>query len=151
MTWYAVYNEASGALASTGSVIVEAGETKADAIARLNAKGLGVKTLPGDPRLISQVWNTTTREFDAFTPLPPHLDKGEFLALLTEVEREDLFEASRKSNNQNVRKRLQAFFDWLKIVEVVDLGDPYVVTAINGMESAGLIGAGRATEILQVS
>ncbi len=148
MTWYAVYNESSGAPISTGSVIAEVGETEADAIVRLNAKGMGVKTLPGDPRLVSQVWNPATREFDAFTPPPPTLDKGEFLDLITASEREELFEASRKSNNENVRKQLQAFFDWLKIVDTVDLGDPYVVTAVNGMESAGLIGEGRAAEIL---
>ena len=148
MTWFAVYDETSGILASTGSVIAEAGETEADAVARLNAKGMGVKTLPGDPRKVSQTWNSTTREFDAVTPPPPTLDKGEFLSLFTEQEREGLFEASRKSNNQTIRKRLQAFFDWLKIVEGVDLGDAYVVTVINGMESASLIGAGRAAEIL---
>ena len=148
MTWYAVFDNTTGSLKSTGSVIVEVGETEADAIVRLNAKGLGVKTLPGDPRSISQVWNETTREFDPFTPPPITLDKGDFLALFTEAEREDLFEASRKSNNQNVRRRLQAFFDWLKIVEGVDLGDPYVETAVNGMESASLIGNGRAAFIL---
>ena len=126
-------------------------KTEAEAIARLNAKGLGVLILPSDPRPISQVWNETTREFDPFTPPPITLDKGDFLALFTEAEREDLFEASRKSNNQNVRLRLQAFFDWLKIVEDVDLGDPYVGTAVNGMESASLIGSGRAAEILGVS
>ncbi len=75
MTWYAVYNEASGILSSIGSVLVEAGETEADAIARINAKGMGVKTLPGDPRGISQVWNATTREFDPYTPPPPTLYK----------------------------------------------------------------------------
>lgn len=151
MTWYAVFNEVSGALVSTGSVIAETGETEVEAIMRLNNRGMNVKTLPGDPRPISQVWNKDTREFEPFTPPPPHLDKGEFLDLFTDDEWIDLSEASRKSNNQAFRKRLQAFFDRLKMVEVVDLGAPYVVTAVNSMESAGLLDAGRAAEILGAS
>lgn len=151
MAWYAVYNEVSGELNSVGTVIMEAEETEADAILRLNAKGLGVKELPDDPRGVSQVWNAVTRKYDPFTPPPPTLDKGEFLDLFTEQEREDLFEGSRKSNNQSVRKQLQAFFDWMKIVEVVDLGKPYVVSVVNGMESAGFLGPGRAAKILGVS
>lgn len=148
MTWYAVYEEASGKLTSTGTRIAEPGETEADAIARLNARGLGVKILAGDPRLTPSTWNSTTLEFDATTPPLPHVEKSEFLALFTEAEREDIFEAARKHTNANVKRRIQAFLDWLKIVEIVELGDAYMITAVNGMESAGLIDAGRADIIL---
>ena len=148
MTWYAVYNESTGVLTSTGSVIAEPGETEAEAIARLDARGLGVLILPGDPRLVSQIWNTTTREFDPFTPPPPTLDKGEFLALFTEAEREEMFDAARNHPSGVVRKRLQAFLDWLKIVDAVDLDDDYVARAVNGMETVGILGASRAAEIM---
>lgn len=148
MTWYAVFNDTSGDLISTGSVIAVGSETEAEAISRLSMSDMGVLTLGGDPRGVLQVWNSTTRTFDPRTALPPHLDKQDFLALFSEIEREDMFDAARNHGTANVKKRLQAFLDWLKIVDVVDMGDAYVSTAVNGMETVGIIGAGRATVIM---
>ena len=78
--------------------------------------------------------------FEEFQDLP--------FALFTEAEREDMFDAARNHKTANVRKRLHAFLDWLKIVGVINLGDSYVVKAINGMETVGLLDTGRATIIL---
>lgn len=148
--WYAVYEISTGDLISTGSVIAEGSETESDAISRLASFGKGVTILAGDPREISQIWNGATKTFDAVATPAPHLDKQDFLSLFTDTEREDIFDAARNHSASVVRLRLQAFLDWLKIVEVVDMGDAYVGTAVTGMETVGLIGAGRAVIIMEV-
>ena len=78
--------------------------------------------------------------FEEFQDLP--------FALFTEAEREDMFDAARNHGTAKVRRRLQAFLDWPKIVGIVYLGDAYGVKAINGMETIGLLDAGRADVIL---
>ena len=47
-----------------------------------------------------------------------------------------------------MKKTVQAFVDWLKMAPEIDLADQYVIDSVNALQAAGLIGAGRATEVL---
>lgn len=141
MTWFAVYENATGRLESLGTVIAADGD--------LTSRGLSAKPLAFDPRVETKRWNAARREFNDVPARKAVLERRVFLARLSAAEREDIFDAARSHPNDAARKRLQAFLDWLKMVDAVDLGDDYVIAVIQGVEAVGLIGPGRAAEVIQ--
>jgi len=101
------------------------------------AAGNEVITLPdGDER---GIWNTGTKIFDT-RPEQRIIDKLEFLDLFTDSE----LEAIIGSSNSKVR----VFIKKLELAQTVDLKSARMITAVNGMETLGMIGSGRAAVIL---
>lgn len=139
MTWFAVYENATGRLVSLGTVV-------ADDVT-LARKGYAKKALTFDPRVPTKQWNETTRDFDDVPEPKPRLPLREFLDRFTVAEREDIFDAAQ-NGTAGQQKKIGAFLDYLKASEVADLGAPYIIDSVTAMETTGLLGVGRAAEIL---
>ena len=140
MTWFAVYEDATGRLVSLGTVVA--------ADSDLANRGLTAKALAFDPRVETKRWNAARRDFNDVPAPKLVLERQAFLGRLTAAEREEIFDAARSHPNDAARKRLQAFLDWLKMVDAVDLSDDYVITVVQSVEAVGLIGPERAAEVL---
>ncbi len=143
--WYAIYRTADGTLVSVGSVLPNVADVDADLAARRLAKKSYVQR--PDQRS-GWLWNQTLLDFeDRTADLPAMLAWRDFTARFTTVEREALFAAQRDANLTR-RNKIGAFFDYVQSDPNVNLRDPYVQRSVNAMETAGLIGAGRAAVIL---
>lgn len=140
MTWYAVYETATGRLLSTGTVI-------AKTYAELTVEGKAKKEFAFYVQAGTKQWNETTLDFDDIIPPKPKITTKEFWRRFTPSEREDLHEATRVGSPA-VKKALHAFIEYIRVDNSVDLEDSYTVDRVSLMETAGLIGAGRAAEIL---
>lgn len=137
-TWFAVYDDATGELVSTGTVVADD--------ATLAARGLVKRVLATNPQVRTSRWNKDKRDFGT-VPLPKgRISLAEFLLRLVETERQDLFEAAQ-AGNAAVRKRVNA---WIQTAREtgIDLDDAETVTAVNALETAGILGAGRAAQVL---
>lgn len=140
MSWFAVFDAVSGRLESVGTVVADA--------AVLSQRGLTAVEIGFDPRAPTKQWNETARDFDDVTPPKDTLTREAFLARFTEQERQDIFDAARNDGRAAVRVQMQAFLDWLKMVDPIRLDNGYVVKSVQGLETAGLLAAGRAAEVL---
>lgn len=101
--------------------------------------GMAVVSLPdGDEQ---GVWSEQTISFD-YRPVVNIVSKDEFLDRLTFTEQVTIVQAAKADAG------LQAFVDILNLRGRVTLSSPDVIAAINGLESSGLLGIGRAGEIL---
>lgn len=137
--WFAVYDKTTGRLESLGTVV-------ADDIT-LARRNLAKLQLSFDPRVPTKQWNETTRDFDDIPEPKPKISKRDFLDRFTPAEREDIYDAAR-NGSAAVQKKLNAFLEYVQAVDDVDLGDQYIIDSVTAMETAALIGAGRAAEIL---
>lgn len=90
------------------------------------------------------VWNGTS-----YTPptATVSLSPRAFLRRFTAAERETL-EDLAATGTAGVKKKLAAFKTYLNTGGNVELNDDYIVAVVTAMETAGVIGAGRAAEIL---
>lgn len=86
-------------------------------------------------------WNPTTRIFD---PIELHrvVSLQYFIFLFTEDEREAIH-VKAKTNDKAAE-----FVETLKILQSVDLDSDYIIGRVNLMETAGVVGQGRAAVIL---
>lgn len=75
------------------------------------------------------------------------LSPRDFLRRFSAAEREAL-EDLAATGTANVRKKLAAFKTYVSTGGFVELDDDYIVAAVTAMETAGVVGAGRAAEIL---
>lgn len=140
MPWFAICDKATGRLVSTATVVADD--------ATLAKRGLEKHDLGQDnPQVNSKRWNEATRRFDNVMPPRPALSLEQFWGRFTVAEREDLLEREQTSAGQG-KKKLAAFRQYLTDCRCARLDDPYVVDSVNLMETAGLIGSGRASEIL---
>ena len=87
------------------------------------------------------IWNEQTLQFDPFE-LHRVIALGDFISLFTNAEKDDLFEAAKTI------KKANTFVEVIKLVGSADLDGDFIITHVNLMESAGIIGSGRAAEIL---
>jgi len=79
MTWFAIYDDATGRLESVGTVVAPPGE--------LAKRGLVSKALASDPQVGTKRWNEGTRDFDDVAPSPPEPSDGdEIKASLARIE-----------------------------------------------------------------
>lgn len=78
--------------------------------------------------------------------LPPR----EFWRRFTAAEREAL-QDKLATGTQNVKNKLNAFRDYVATGGNVELADDYIIAAVVAMETAGVIAAGRAAQILATS
>ena len=140
MPFFAIYETATGRLESSGTVVAD------DAV--LTAKGLTKKEYPSDPRTTTKqttsAWDETAKDFVSVA-VSRIITAGEFWSKFTQAEREDIFDAAK--NDTVVRKKLDAFVNFARDAGV-DLNDADVIAVVNQIETRGLIGAGRATVIL---
>lgn len=86
-------------------------------------------------------WDVATRTFLP-RPVKNIVEKSEFILRFTDNELDALLTIAKT----NVKA--EVFVKVFMSCAAIDLTDPRIITAINRMETAGVIGAGRATEIL---
>ena len=91
------------------------------------------------------LWNPATRTHDA-RPVQKIISKLEFIERLTDSEFENILDVALL--NTNPARKVRVFIKKLELAESIDLADQRMIRAVNGMESIGLIGTGRAAEIL---
>ncbi len=140
MAWTAIYDATTGVLISVGTVVASN-----EVIA---AKGHEALTLGFDPRTSAKQWNTTTREYDDVVPPKAAVRRQDFIERFTGDERDNLFDAARNDPNATLRKKIHGFIQYIQLSEHVHLDSGYIIASVNSMESAGIIGAGRAAEVL---
>lgn len=140
MTWFTVYQTSDGKRVSVGTVVAPD-----DFLA---ANGLDKLQTAFDPRTNTKQWNAGTRTYDDVTPPKAPISKQEFIDLFTDAERDELFDAAENHPTANVRKKIKGFINYIQLSEHIHLDQAYIVTSVNQMEAAGIIGAGRAAEIL---
>lgn len=134
MTWYAIYKLSNGELVSTGTSV-------ADPL----PDGLGVANLGENPPL--GIWNNVTHVFDPSAALKPVVSRRDFWQRFTASERESLFDMSI-NGTAGQKKKLGALRAYITDCEGVDLNDAYIQSSVSLMESSGVIGAGRAAQII---
>ena len=85
----------------------------------------------------------------AFTvpPPPTALTQRAFWRRFLSTEREAL-QNILANGTQTQKNKLNAFRDYVLTGMMVELDDDYIITSVTLMETAGVIGAGRATTIL---
>lgn len=132
----AVYETATGRLESIGTVVADD--------ATLTRKGLAKKEFDFDKSEVghSKNWNESTQTFDTVTPPKPAITRQAFIDRFTSAELDSIVDAAKTA------KRAAGFIEYLKMQDSVRLDAPRIVNSVNDMESAGLIAAGRAAEIL---
>ena len=134
MTWYAIYRLSNGELVSTGTSV-------ADPL----PAGLGVTNLGENPPL--GVWNSVTHTFDPSAALKPIVSRQDFWKRFTGAEREALYDMSL-NGTATQKKKLGAFRAYITDGEGVDMNDAYIQASVSLMESANVIGSGRAAQII---
>jgi hypothetical protein len=132
MTWFAVYTIADGSLVSVGT-------TLGTLSSGFSSTSLGANAPVG-------TWNTGTLAFDGVA-LKTVLRLGEFAKRFTQAERESLWNI-QQNGTATQKQKLGAFKDYLQDAGFADLNDPYIQASVTLMETAGVIGAGRAVQIL---
>jgi len=138
--WFAVYESATGRLVSTGTVVARDAE--------LTKRGLVKKALAFDPQVPTRQWNESTQDFDVVVPPKPRVQVQDFVDRFTPAEREALSDAARSHPTPAVRTKIAAFNEYLRTASVISLDDSYITASVGQMETVGLIGAGRAAEVL---
>lgn len=138
MAWFAIYKNSDGVLLSTG-------ESRASD-AQLAAAGLAFVEVAFDPQVSTKQWNKATRVFDDVAAPKPRIDTLDFWKRFTVAERETIQDEARGTTARATKVR--GFVETYKTQGAIAIDDPEIVTAVNDMETAGLIGANRAAEVL---
>ena len=89
----------------------------------------------------SGTWNTNALDFDPL-PMTNTIPKDAFVSRFTDAETEALLVASKSNNN------VAMFIQKIDFIGRVDLSSANLIAAVNRMETEGIIGPGRAAEIL---
>lgn len=90
---------------------------------------------------VEGVWNPQTLEFDPF-PTDKKITTLAFMELFTDAEMVAILDAAK------VNTSIQLFVMKMEQAEFIDLNYPSTIAGVQALESAGLIGVGRAVEIL---
>jgi len=94
---------------------------------------------------LTGIWNESTLDFDP-APVKRMVTKLEFMERFTDTELEAITSMSKKDTG--VGNKVSVFMKKLDLADQIDLDDARLQAGVNGMESLGLIGAGRAAVIL---
>lgn len=124
--WYAVYDSATGALISVGTVLA-------------NPLPDGMAYVEYAERPVG-VWDPATLAFVPAPASPRRLPRAEFMRLLTPQERI----AARGANDPVV----DDFLHLMDASESINLDHADTAAGLGYLESIGVLGAGRADEIL---
>jgi hypothetical protein len=98
-----------------------------------------------DQDLTGKLWDGTAWVDDMDPPAPPvrmRLTKREFRNQFTFAEKQAIYTAAEASVD------IRIFLDDLQAAEYIDCDNAETVASVNALESSGLIGTGRADEIL---
>jgi len=136
MTYHVAYNP------SFGNALVALSDQPID-----HVDGLVVKNYPGElPDLSRFVWNPATLSF--YEKPRRRITRLEFMNRMTDVELAGVYTAAKAS--VAVEVWLAKFHSTTPEADgtSVDLDDPRTVAGVQALEAAGLLAAGRATEIL---
>jgi len=126
-TWYYLYETANGRLVSETSLL------PVDPPAHLT-----VKTYTERKSQSGLIWNPVTLDFEA-GPYRRMIDKLDFIELFIDAELEGII----TSPNSKVK----VFIKKLELANSVDLKSDRMTDSLAGLETLGLIAAGRAVEI----
>lgn len=138
--WFAIYDLDTGKLVSVGTRVADD-----VTLAKFGRAKVEVPDNPmGNPAL---AWSEAQRAFVSVTPPRPKFDRQAFVRRFTEAELEALFTAAAEASNAKVRAKVRAFIETLRLLDFVDMNDDWVGSALNRLEQAGIIGAGRAAQI----
>jgi len=137
MAWYAVYKIGDGELQSVGQSVASAND--------LSAKGFSSIELLDRPN--PSGWNTATLVFDPVPVARKPLSVESFYDLFTDDEFDNIV-AARTGTDLLIAKKVNSFITRLNAISDVSLDSQRVIDGINLLETAGLIGVGRAAEIL---
>ena len=138
MTWKIIYTTATGAFfALTDNAIdpLPAGYA---------AKSIG----NAKPDLDAYQWDASTLGLVPRTPARL-VSKYVFIQRFTDAERRLLFGFSLDSTKTEAQRRLvHAFVQYLTFLDTINLDDTSISTSMQYLETAGVLAAGRAAQIL---
>ncbi len=88
-------------------------------------------------------------------PPPPIITKIAFRDRFTATEKEDLqlaavINPSDTAQQKRQASRIQSWLEDIRNMDYVDLTNARVIAGVNAMETVGIIGVGRAAEILSL-
>jgi hypothetical protein len=125
-----------------GGVVVNVIESDEGFAQTLVNEGEADLYLASDTAGIGHTWDGETLTHGFPQKAKPHLTRLEFMQRFTLAERKTIRNASK--NNQDVEDMMHM----LEIATYVDLNRADTIAMVNALESAGLIGTGRAAEVL---
>ena len=132
MTWYAVYDKATGELKGQGSQVPSDVE--------LASRGLAKKTYKTNP---DRAWNAATLEFDIPIVVPKsRISVQEFLDRFTLEEHGAAVDLARTNG------MAKAWYDRVKLMKVVDAESPTMIMGMNFLQAQGVLTSERAAKIL---
>lgn len=126
--WYAVYEDATGALKSMGTVLGELPPGYSSVV-------VGQSRPDG-------VWNASTLQFDP-KPLNPIIEKDMFMGRFTAAELRNTLGVDYSTATIEVR----AFVNLLIALDKLDLSDDLITQGMTKLVQAGILTAERAQEI----
>ena len=132
MTWYAVYEIATGALKGEGSQVPSDVE--------LAARGLAKKTYASKP---DRTWNPETLEFDV-----PKVVPKERISVLQFLNEFSLKEHGAAVDLARTNGMAKAWYDKVKLMTLVDATDPTITMGMNFLQAEGILTPERAAEIM---
>ena len=132
MTWYAVYDKATGELKGQGSQVPSDVE--------LASRGLAKKTYKTNP---DRAWNAATLEFDIPIVVPKsRISVQEFLDRFTLEEHGAAVDLARTNG------MAKAWYDRVKLMKYIDATDPTIVMGMNFLQAEVILTPERAAEIM---
>jgi hypothetical protein len=94
---------------------------------------------------LTGIWNVSELDFEP-KPVKRIITKLDFIGRFTDPELEAIISKSKEANT--IGDKVGVFLKKLDVAQDVDLDDARLNAGVNGMETLGLIGAGRAAVIL---
>lgn len=108
----------------------------------------GLTALTGQPAMsATSAWDATTKAVKAVVGAKSVPSVMLFWQRFTAAEREAI-ENSYMTSTQAVKNAIGAFFRYVQSAGAVDCNDAYIVAKVQQLETAGIISAGRAVQIL---
>lgn len=134
--YYVIYNSSTGALVSQGTVLTSplpAGLTSQDIVS---------------PPADNTVWDTVSRSF-VTKPSPRIIPKHEFIQRFSIAERRELFGFMHGNTYTAAQQKILAsILRYLDFLDRIDLDDVAIQQGVNYLETAGVLAAGRAAQVL---
>ena len=132
MTWYAVYDKATGELKGQGSQVPSDVE--------LASRGLAKKSFP---EKTTMDWNSSSLKFDV--PIVVPKERISVLQFLNEFSLEEHGAAVDLARTNGMAK---AWYDKVKLMTSVDATDPTITMGMNFLQAQGILTPERAAKIL---
>lgn len=136
------------AIISNG-VVTNTIDTDSDTAARDFPGAIQIDTLNPQPGIGWTYANGAFTPVAASTPSNPVFSKLAFMRLFTQPELLAIANyPTNASLSDQFKQELNAFFQLFQFADNVSVGDPSTISGVELLEQAGLIGTGRAAQIL---